>query len=122
MGYDLFVYTRTPVEGVAHLPVWRDWEASSGGWSSKEADWQVVVNASRQISEDDGLVAPLLKLQPKVGFVTEINVEGEQAQDAYAVALLTAMKLAKERDGAILDWQIDAMIIPVSPPSPKKRL
>jgi|SRR5215471_3459015 len=121
MGYDLFVYTRTPIEGLAHLPAWRDWESSPGGWISKEANWQVVVNASRPLSEADELPEPLRKLQPEVGFVTEVNLEGEQAQDAFAVATLTATKLAKERDGAILDWQLGAMIVPVSGSRRKKR-
>lgn len=81
----------------------------------------MVVNASRPLSETDELPEPLLRVQPEVGFVTEVNLEGEKAQDAYAVAALTATKLAKERDGAILDWQLGAMIVPVSAPRPKKR-
>ena len=34
---------------------------------------------------------------------------------------LPAVKLAKERDGVIVDWQMGAMIVPMQEPRPKKR-
>src|SRR5262249_54786830 len=93
---------------------WKEWEGTPNGWVCRGDGWQVVVNRSEGI---DAAEIPVegLKIHPGLAHRTEINIEGRQDGESAFVGTLTAQKLAKEQAGVVVDWQLEALVVPLQP-------
>lgn len=98
MSYDLQIWSVRPVE-------------SGKGRNVPGKGWQIVINSSDKILPED-VEDDISSLIPGIGFLTELNLEGEKTIAAAKLLHATAKAEAKRAHGAIFDPQTDRISAP----------
>ncbi|MGN6366822.1 MAG: hypothetical protein ACTHN5_00895 [Phycisphaerae bacterium] len=111
MSYDLHVWSVRPFEQ-KYLRKAAEWEQSGdGGCMYARGGWQIVINASDVVLPED-VPEEVAGLLPGIGYLTELNLEGDAPEKAEALLMSTAKEIAKGAHGVIEDPQEDEVITP----------
>jgi hypothetical protein len=79
--------------------------------SFQTANWQIVVNPSDKILPED-IEDEVASLLPGIGFLTELNLEGRQTDEAKRRLRSAANAIAKATHGVVVDPQEDTIQTP----------
>ena len=125
MSYDLSIWSVRPLDPASLKP--RDgWkQVSEGFWHVPGKRWQIALAASTPVEPED-VPKEVAGLLPGIGWLTEMNLEGDAPRTAMALAHKSAKEIAKSAHGVVLDPQECAIITPAGvrrfvPPKREKK-
>jgi len=108
VSYDLQIYSVRPFDAAIFDGV-KDWNPEQ--CSFQTAGWQIVVNSSDKILPED-IEDEIASLLPGIGFLTELNLEGRQTDQARRRLRSAAKTIAKATHGVVVDPQEDTIQTP----------
>jgi hypothetical protein len=108
VSYDLQIYSARAFD-----PAIFD---GANGWNPNQrsfqtANWQIVVNPSDKIFPED-IEDEIASLLPGIGFLTELNLEGRQTDEAKRRLRSAAKTIAKATHGVVVNSQEDTVETP----------
>lgn len=111
MSYDIKIWSIDKLKIPEALPE-GPWDLEQGSAYLKKKDWQIVVNKSNKI-EDEDIDQNVLPFLPGISYLTELNLEPVGAPEtARSVQMKVAKAIGKEVIGVIQDPQKDEIIAP----------
>jgi hypothetical protein len=111
MGYDLNIWSVQPFDP-AQLKRREKWkQVSDNFWHCPGKGWQIALGASTRVEPED-VPEEVAGLLPGIGWLTELNLEGDAPNAAMALARKSAKEIAKAAHGVVEDPQEDAITTP----------
>src|SRR5687768_10316311 len=67
MGYDLFAFTRTPIDDSVHFVHLRPWKREVDRWVCRAKNWHIVINSSESIANLDmgQVISEIRRVRPE---------------------------------------------------------
>jgi hypothetical protein len=125
MSYDLNIWSVRPFDP-AYLKQRESWkQLSDNFWYWPGKGWQIALEASTRVEPED-VPEEVAGLLPGIGWLTELNLEGDAPNAAMALARKSAKEIAKAAHGVVDDPQEDSIITPAGvkryvPPKGEKK-
>jgi hypothetical protein len=125
MSYDLNIWSVRPFDP-AQLKQREKWkQLSDNFWHWPGKGWQIALEASTRVEPED-VPEEVAGLLPGIGWLTELNLEGDAPNAAMALARKSAKEIAKAAHGVVEDPEEDAIITPTGvkryvPPKSEKK-
>lgn len=111
MSYDLNIWSVRRFEP-AFLQQREKWKQAGGNfWHWPSKGWQIALAASSEVEPED-VPEEVAALLPGIGWLTELNLEGDAPKAAMALARKSAKEIAKAAHGVVEDPQEDAILTP----------
>ena len=111
MSYDLNIWSVRPFDP-AHFRGRGKWtQVSDHFWHWPGKGWQIALDSSTKIEPED-VSEEVAGLLPGIGWLTELNLEGDAPATAMALARKAAKEIAKAAHGVVEDPQEDAIMTP----------
>lgn len=112
MSWDLKIWSIHKAKFPESLSGEKHWDLESGNAYLRKNEWQIVVNNSLKV-EDEDINNEVLPLLPGISYLTELNLEPISAPESGKNLLLKIAKsIAKDVVGIIEDPQTNNLIAP----------
>ena len=111
MSYDLQIWSVRRFERAFIGNLERSNGEAGKDYTIRGRGWQIVINSSDNVLPED-VADEVSALVPGIGYLTELNLEGEPTSEAGKLLQSTAKAIARRAHGVVVDPQSDKVWTP----------